>query len=56
MLRLFVIKDAKTGMHVVRGSDGKPLYFSDKMTAKKARGEGQIVSYGPDHWKTKEGK
>jgi len=48
VLKLFVIKDGKGGA-VVKGENGEPLYFNDKMIAKKHRKEGQVVSYGPDH-------
>lgn len=47
-LKLFCLRNGKGGA-VVKGEDGNPLYFSDKMIAKKARVDGQVVSFGPDH-------
>jgi hypothetical protein len=49
-LKLFVLRHGKGGA-IVKGDDGKPLYFTDKQHAKKARGDNQVVSYGPDHRK-----
>lgn len=49
-LRLFVLKDNNSGV-IVKDSDGNPLYFSDKMVAKRSKTEHQHVSYGPDHKK-----
>jgi hypothetical protein len=46
-LKLFVLK-TKSGV-IVRGDDGQPRYFSDKMQAKQARTEDMKVSFGPDH-------
>lgn len=51
-LKLFVLKQGKGGA-IVKGADGQPLYFADKMIAKQARAEGQVVSFGPDHRKFK---
>ena len=50
-LKLFVVKDS-SGVPI-KGDDGRPLYFSDKMVAKAARNtmEGQTLSFGPDHRK-----
>lgn len=48
MKRLFMLRHGKGGA-VVTGADGKPLYFSNKQEAKKARAENQVVSLGPDH-------
>lgn len=49
-LRLFVLKDTNSGV-IVKDNDGNPLYFSDKMVAKRSKTEHQHVSYGPDHKK-----
>jgi hypothetical protein len=51
-LKLFCLRDGKGGV-VVKGEDGLPVYFSDKMQAKNSRQEGQVVSYGIDHKKYK---
>jgi hypothetical protein len=51
-LKLFVLRHGKGGA-IVKGDDGKPLYFTDKQLAKRARGDNQVVSYGPDHRKYK---
>jgi rRNA processing protein Gar1 len=53
-LKLFVLRHSKGGA-VVKGEDGKPIYFNDKMIAKQNRKEGQVVSFGPDHNKFKGG-
>ena len=47
-LKLFVLRHGKGGA-IVKGDDGQPLYFFDKQMAKRARGDDQVVSYGPDH-------
>jgi len=52
MKRLFMLRHNKGGA-VVTGADGKPLYFGDKQSAKKARKDNQVVSFGPDHNKFK---
>lgn len=52
MKRLFMLRHGKGG-RVVRSDDGSPMYFGDKPSAKKARQEGQVVSYGVDHRKYK---
>ena len=54
-LKLFVIRNGKGGA-TVKGDDGVPLYFSDKMIAKQSKQAGQVVSYGPDHSKFKGAK
>jgi hypothetical protein len=48
MKRLFMLRHGKGGA-VVCGADGKPLYFDNKMEAKQARKDNQVVSIGPDH-------
>jgi hypothetical protein len=50
---LFVLRHGKGGAFV-KGPDGKLLYFSDKLSAKKVRDEmggDTVVSYGPMHKK-----
>lgn len=47
-LKLFVLRHGRGGA-VVTGDDGKPVYFTDKMIAKRNRKDDQVVSYGPDH-------
>ena len=47
-LKLFVLRHSKGGA-IVTGDDGKPVYFTDKMVAKRNRQDNQVVSYGPDH-------
>ena len=51
-LKLFVLRHSKGGA-VVRGGDGEPIYFHNKMVAKQSREEGQVVSFGTDHKKYK---
>lgn len=55
MKRLFVLRHGKGGAYV-KGDDGLPLYFPDKQSAKQARKDGQVVSFGPDHDKFKGAK
>ena len=52
MKRLFMLRHGKGGA-IVRGDDGNPLFYSSKPDAKKARKDGQVVSFGPDHNKFK---
>ena len=47
-LKLFMLRHGQGGA-IVTGDDGKPLFYSDKMIAKAARKDGQVVSLGPDH-------
>jgi hypothetical protein len=47
-LKLFMLRHGQGGA-IVTGDDGKPLFYSDKMVAKAARKDGQVVSLGPDH-------
>lgn len=50
-LRLFVLRHGVKGP-MVRGEDGTPLYFSNKVDAKRHRDSidsKAVVSYGPDH-------
>ena len=53
-LKLFVLRHSKGGA-VVKDSEGNPIYYNDKMVAKKNRKDNQVVSYGPDHNKYKGG-
>ena len=61
MKRLFVLRYGKGGA-IVHGEDGVPLYFDNKMDAKRIRDERNktdgrvVVSYGPDHDKQHGGK
>jgi hypothetical protein len=50
MKRLFVLRYGKGG-ELVKGDDGVPLYFGNKVEAKKVRDvvKGAVVSFGPDH-------
>lgn len=50
MKRLFVLRHGKGGA-IVKGSDNQPLYFDNKMEAKKVRDTmpGTVVSRGPDN-------
>lgn len=48
MKRLFVLRHGRGGA-IVADNDGKPLYFNNKMEAKQARKDKQVVSIGPDH-------
>lgn len=50
MKRLFVLRYGKGG-ELVRDEDGSPLYFGNKVEAKKVRDamKGVVVSLGPDH-------
>lgn len=53
MKRLFMLRRKRKGA-VVTTADGTPLYFSNKMDAKKVRddiGGDTVVSLGPDHWR-----
>ena len=52
MKRLFVLRYGKGGS-LVKGDDGIPLYFANKMEAKKVRDvvKDAVVSFGPDHEK-----
>ena len=52
MKRLFMLRHGK-GRSVVRSKEGQPMYYGDKPSAKQARQEGQVVSYGVDHRKYK---
>jgi len=60
MKRLFVLRYGKGGA-LVQGEDGIPLYFDNKMDAKRIRDERNktdgrvVVSYGPDHDKYQHG-
>jgi hypothetical protein len=47
-LKLFCLRHGKGGAMVI-GADKQPIYFGSKPEAKKARQEGQVVSYGIDH-------
>jgi hypothetical protein len=56
MERLFLIREYRKGP-VVRGKDGKVIYFANKMEAKKFRdelGNPAVVSFGPDHRETRQ--
>jgi hypothetical protein len=46
--RLFMLRHGRGGQPV-KDEQGQVIYFNDKMIAKKARLEDQVVSYGPDH-------
>ena len=48
MKRLFMLRHGKGGA-VVLDDNNQPVYFSNKMEAKKARKDNQVVSIGPDH-------
>lgn len=50
MKRLFMLRHGRGG-NPVRDEDGTPLYFGNKMEAKKVRElyKGAVVSFGPDH-------
>jgi len=53
-LRLFALRQNRKGRPVVDPDTGRPLYFNDKMEAKKVRdalGGTTVVSLGPDHYK-----
>ena len=54
-LKLFMLRHSKGGA-LVKDSEGNPLYFHDKMIAKRSRKDNQVVTYGPDHRKYKGGK
>ena len=47
-LKLFVLRYIKSGA-IVNGDNGKPLFFSNKGSAKAQRTKDMKVSYGPDH-------
>jgi hypothetical protein len=56
MKRLFMLRKRRRGA-VVTDDKGEPLYFADKMEAKKVRdamGGETVVSLGPDHWRRNE--
>ncbi len=48
MQRLFILRHGKGGA-VVLDDNKQPLYFTNKMEAKKVRQDKQVVSTGPDH-------
>lgn len=51
-LRLFALRHDRKGRLVVDPDTGQPLFFSDKMEAKKVRdalGGSTVVTLGPDH-------
>ena len=48
MKRLFMLRNGRGGA-VVKGTDGQPVYFDNKMVAKRNRQDNQVVSYGIDH-------
>lgn len=49
-MKLFVVVDSSGA--IVKGDDGRPLYFDDKQKAKAKRDEGDYtVAPGPDHHK-----
>ena len=53
MKRLFMLRKKRRGA-AITDDNGDPLYFSNKMEAKKVRdtmGGGTVVSLGPDHWR-----
>lgn len=50
VLRLYCLRYGKGGQQVCT-VEGIPWFFDDKMTAKRHRGEGMVVSYGTDHKK-----
>ncbi len=49
-MKLFMLR-YRSNRKIVKGEDGIPLYFSDKLSAKQAREDGQQISYGPQHYK-----
>ena len=48
MKRLFMLRHGRGGAAVL-GDNKQPLYFDNKMEAKKARQDKQVVSLGVDH-------
>ena len=48
MKRLFMLRHGKGGA-VVLDENKQPMYFDNKMEAKQARKDNQVVSVGPDH-------
>lgn len=51
-LRLFALRQARKGKFVVDPDTGQPLFFGNKMEAKKVRdalGGTTVVTLGPDH-------
>ena len=48
MKRLFMLRHGRGGAAVL-GDNKQPLYFDNKMEAKKARKDKQVVSLGVDH-------
>lgn len=58
MKRLFMLRHDKGGA-IIKDGSGQPLYFNDKMLAKKARGnygDTAVVTFGPDHKRYKGAK
>ena len=48
VLKLFVIKNDSGA--TVKGDDGEPLYFDNKMIAKENKPDSfHTIGYGPDH-------
>lgn len=53
-LRLFALRQKRKGKFVASSETGQPLFFHDKMEAKKVRdalGGTTVVTLGPDHFK-----